>query len=354
MFGILDRYVGRNVLSSVLLIALCLCLLTGLITLVDKTRYVGRGNVDFLFVCEYVLMHMPGFLVALFPVSTLIGSVVGLGILARNSEIIVMQSGGMSRFNIAMFSLKSLLPVIVLVMAIGEYIVPPLERYAETRLTEESSSSRISINKSGLWIREGDSFIGIYQILSDGSLRTLVRYEVGDNRMKRQTNARSARYVDGAWEVRDALIKTYGEDGVSIKREKVQRWQLNLSPEHINVIGNDSNFLTIKGLFDYIKYLEEGNQDTSRYRLDLYGKLIAPLANIVMMLLALSTVFGPLRSMTMGTRILAGIALGFGYYVLNQMLTPFSLVYGIPPLIGASGATIIFGVLALLLLRRKA
>ena len=74
---------------------------------------------------------------------------------------------------------------------------------------------------------------------------------------------------------------------------------------------------------------------------------------IVMLLLALSTVFGPLRSINMGTRILAGIALGFGYYVLNQIVAPFSLVYGIYPIFGASFATVIFSFLAVYLLRRN-
>ena len=78
-----------------------------------------------------------------------------------------------------------------------------------------------------------------------------------------------------------------------------------------------------------------------------------PVIMIVMLFLALSTVFGPLRSMNMGARILAGITLGFGYYVLNQIVAPLSLVYGMPPLLGASLASIVFGMLAVYLLRRK-
>lgn len=74
---------------------------------------------------------------------------------------------------------------------------------------------------------------------------------------------------------------------------------------------------------------------------------------LVMLLLALSTIFGPLRSMNMSSRILSGIALGFGYYVLNQIVAPFSLVYGVPPIIGASFATMVFAALAIYLLRRK-
>ena len=104
---------------------------------------------------------------------------------------------------------------------------------------------------------------------------------------------------------------------------------------------------------DYINYLEENNQDASSYRLELYNKFMSPLTMIVMLLLAASTVFGPLRSMTMGARVLAGIALGFGFYLANQIGAPFALVYGIPPILGASLPTLVFMLLAIALLRRK-
>ena len=48
-FGILDRYIGKNVFFTILLVTFCLTLLTTLITFVDQMRYIGRGSVDFLF-----------------------------------------------------------------------------------------------------------------------------------------------------------------------------------------------------------------------------------------------------------------------------------------------------------------
>lgn len=80
---------------------------------------------------------------------------------------------------------------------------------------------------------------------------------------------------------------------------------------------------------------------------------LSKMCMLVMLLLALSTIFGPLRSMNMGTRILSGIALGFGYYVLNQIVAPFSIVYGVPPILGATFATAVFLALAIYLLKRK-
>ena len=69
---------------------------------------------------------------------------------------------------------------------------------------------------------------------------------------------------------------------------------------------------------------------------------MAPVSVIAMMLLAASTVFGPLRSVPMGARIVAGVILGFGFYVANQVFGPMSLVYAVPPLLGALLPSLLF------------
>ena len=78
-YAILDRYTGKNVVVMVIMVAVCLTAFTGIITFIDKMRYIGRGSIDFWFVCRYVLFLTPGFLVTFFPVAVLIGGVIGLG-----------------------------------------------------------------------------------------------------------------------------------------------------------------------------------------------------------------------------------------------------------------------------------
>lgn len=353
MYGILDRYIGKNILYSVILISLGLTIFTAIITIIDKMRYIGRGDVDFLFVCEYVGYYLPGIFVTFFPVAILIGSVIGLGFMARNSEITIMQSIGLSRLNIALSSLKSIIPLIIAVMLVSEYGAAPLERYAESRLSFMTNGGNVAVTQSGVWLKEGNSIIGIAHTLTDGSLSNILRYEIDGNDLIKEIHAEKGIYENGAWTMHNVNTREFTKDKINLYHDDKQIWQLNLNSERVEVIGNINQNQTIKGLIDYISYLEDNHQDASRFRLELYQKLIAPFSMIVMLLLALSTVFGPLRSINMGTRILAGIALGFGYYVLNQIVAPFSLVYGIYPIVGASFATIIFCILAVYLLRRN-
>ena len=353
-FGILDRYIGKNVFLTILLVTVFLTLLTALITFVDQMRYIGRGSVDFMFLLSHVALEIPGIVVLFFPVAVLLGGVIALGNLARTSELIVMQSIGISRTGIVFSALKTVIPLIIVIVCLGEFVVPRVEQYAENRLNLASSNGNLSVTHDGLWLREGNSFIGIRYTMSDGSLLDIVRYEVEGKELKVFSKAKSGVYTNGQWEMRGVKRTEFLGDRVVNTVLPVEKWKLNLTPDRVEIVGVKGYNLTASGLIDYINYLEENNQDAASYKLELYNKFMAPFTMIVMLLLAASTVFGPLRSMTMGARVLAGITLGFGFYLTNQIGAPFSLVYGIPPLIGASFPTLVFLFIAIMLLRRKA
>ena len=116
----------------------------------------------------------------------------------------------------------------------------------------------------------------------------------------------------------------------------------------------DPDALSITGLYNYSKYLKQSGQVAGRYQLNMWSKIFQPLSVAVMMLMALSFIFGPLRSVSMGVRVVTGISFGFLFYVLDQIFGPLSLVYGLPPILGAilpSGA--FFAISLFLLMKRR-
>lgn len=353
--GILDRYVGKNVLVSILVVGFFLTVLTAIITFIDQTRYLGRGSIDFIFLVQHLGLQLPGIIVMFFPIAVLLGGVVALGNLARSSELTILQSVGISRAGIVFSALKIVFPLIIIIVIIGETAVPALNRYAENRYNQYANEGNIAITYDGLWLREGDSFIAARYIMTDGSISGVVRYDFDGQHLKRIVHAKSGAYdaVSGTWVMRDVITTTLEEGRVRHLTQESEAWNLNLNPERVEILGVNYYNLTISGLMDYITYLESNNQDAASYRLQLYSKFVMPFTMVVMLLLAASTVFGPLRSMNMGTRILMGIALGFFFYVANQVGAPFALVYGLPPSLGASLPTLAFFGLALWLLNRK-
>ncbi|RYA84208.1 LptF/LptG family permease, partial [Enterobacter cloacae complex sp. 742-ADZ3-9B] len=88
-------------------------------------------------------------------------------------------------------------------------------------------------------------------------------------------------------------------------------WKTNLTPDKLGVVALDPDALSISGLHNYVKYLKSSGQDAGRYQLNMWSKIFQPLSVAVMMLMALSFIFGPLRSVPMGVRVVTGISFGF-------------------------------------------
>ena len=268
--GILDKYVAKQVLFTIILVSFFLLILVALITFIDQMRYIGRGEIDFTFLIGYLGLQLPGIFVQFFPIAVLLGGVIGLGMMARSSELIIMQSVGISRAGIVLSALKLVFPVIILVAVMGEVLVPRIEQYAANQYNRYASNGNISITYDGLWIREGSSFIGVRYTMSDNSLLDIVRYDFNGDNLAAVSKAKTGSYENGSWVMHD-VDKTLFEAGqvkpVHLEREN---WQLHLNPDRVQILGVKSANLTVEGLADYISYLEGNGQDSATFRLELY------------------------------------------------------------------------------------
>lgn len=353
MFGIVDRYVGRTVLSIIFLSLIVLGVITLLVSFIDMTRHLGKGNVGFLFLLKYSALTLPSKLNYLFPISVLLGGVVGLGLMSKNSELVILQSCGMSKSRIIMSSFKLVLPVIILVSVASQTIFPQLKQYADNQLNFYSSEGRVSRTSWGIWVREGNSFLSIRRVMSDSSIHEISRYTFEDMQLKQISNAQMGLYKDGHWEMHDVEHFDYSEYSIKKSQVDLESWDLYLNPERIEIFDFSSSALSVPALLDYIDYLEDNNIDSSRYRTTLYKLLISPVSMIVMLLLGASTVFGSQRSVNMSVRVLIGLCFGFSFYICNEVMPNFTVVAGLPPIVGVILPIAIFLVVSIFMLRRR-
>ena len=356
MYTVVDKYIGRNVANMVVYCTLGLVALSSLIKFVDQLRNVGKGEFDFIACMQYVGLTVPGQVVMFFPLGVLLGTVLALGNLASSSELIVMQALGKSRFSIVWSACKAVIPLIVLIMLLGEYVAPESEKKADALISEAVSNGQVAVTTRGIWFREGNSFINISLLMSDGDLQSVTRYTFSDTipkKLLRTEIAESGEWKDGTWIMKNISVTDYGYERIIRSQEAEKAWNINLTPKNVEVVGVHANELSISGLNEYIKYVTKNGQKADRYVLELYRKIISPITVLVVLLLASSTIFGPLRSASMGARILVGILVGFGFYFVNETLAPFTIFYGVYPIVGAVIPTLTVLAFAILLLRRK-
>ena len=161
---ILDRYIGKTVVLSTLLSLLVLLTLVAFVTLLKEMDEVGTGVYRALDAVYYVLLILPRGAYEIFPVAVLLGSLIGLGGLAGNSELTAMRAAGISLARIIFAALKGGILVMLLVILLGEFVAPHSENYAEVMRAEKIAEKITLKTKYGFWARDGQSFINIRYI----------------------------------------------------------------------------------------------------------------------------------------------------------------------------------------------
>ncbi|WP_038149259.1 LPS export ABC transporter permease LptG [Tolumonas lignilytica] len=357
MFGILDRYIGRTVILAILMCTVTLVGLSSLIKFVDQLQSVGNGNYGTLQAALRVIYIIPGDIVLFFPMAALLGGVIGLGQLASSSELVVLQAAGMSRAQVVISALKTVIPAMLLVMLLGEYVAPLGEQKAHDIKTSAVTGGKITASGYGIWIKEGHNFISIDTLFRDGSLHGITLYRFNPNGdLEEIIRSGIANYqpTAKAWHLQDIQItQLQNKQQIEFQHPTDWMWQTNLTPDKLGVVSVSPDELSAQGLYNYIHYMKSNGQQVDDYELEFWRKLLAPISIIAMLLLGASTIFGALRSVSMGARLISGVMMGFAFFVCNQVLGQFSLVFNIPPLVGASAPSLFFMGIALYLLRRR-
>jgi lipopolysaccharide export system permease protein len=354
VFKILDIYIAKTLLATTALSLSVLVGLSALIKFIEQMKQVGRGSYDMTVAGVYVLLSLPRELEQFFPMATLIGGLIGMGILASNSELVVMQAAGQSRWNIITSAMKSALLMVLFVMSIGEWVAPVTETKAKQIRTQAISGGSLFASDSITWAKDGNNFVSIGEVVDTNTLRKVNVYEFDENLVLRQiTSALQANYSDSGWQLDQVKYTFIGDQRIRYEQLDKGVWLSTLTPDKLGVVTVKPEALSIRGLVEYVNYRNNNSLDPSRYELALWRKVLQPLSVGVMLLMALSFIFGPLRSVTMGARVILGVLTGFGFFVSNEVFGALSLVYQLPPFLGAALPSLVFAALSMYFLQRK-
>lgn len=350
---LLDWYVGRYVLRATGLALFVLVALFVFITFVDDLDTVGRGDYTLWQAVAYVALIIPRLAFAAFPVATLIGSLVGLGTLASNSELTVLRAAGISPARITLAVMKSAVLLVIIALVVGEWIAPHSERLAEERRSL-AIDKRLSL-KTGyrLWIRDGASFVNVGQVLPDNRMQDIYIYDFDSaGRLRLATHASIATYANGKWLLEDVRQSEIRSDGVRSRVYPALARGLSFAPELVEVVVVKPERLSALGLYKYLTYLRANGLDTAYYAYALWQKLVYPLATGVMVFLAIPLVLGKLRAAGVGPRLVVGVLAGIGFHVMQQVAGQAGVVYGFSPVISATAPTALFFIYAWWMMRR--
>ena len=350
---VVERYIARCVASYTGTVTVVLLSVYLVLALLEELADAGRGNYTAGRALAYVVLTLPGGFYELLPAAALLGAVLGLGALAGAGELTAMRAVGLSMSRLVGAAMRVAVVLMVMAALTGEYIAPPIDQYAKMMKSVALSGGTASRSQHGFWLRNGNTFVHIGELYRPARLANISVYQLDEShRLTSAVRAERAVFVAGAWQLHDVQWTRLGERGARVGSAQSADWESLVRPELVALLAVDPGDLSVAGLWRYVDFLRENRQDASRYELALWTKLVAPLSTGVMVFVAVPFVFGPLRSVSVGQRVLAGTLMGLLFHLASQLFSRMALVYGLSPAVSATLPTLLFFSAALLLLRR--
>jgi lipopolysaccharide export system permease protein len=350
---LLDLYLARVLMGQILVVLAVLAGIFVFVEFIDQVSYLGTGNYSVLDALRYVLLSTPKITYEIFPMAVLIGAILGLSLLALDSELIVMRSSGVSIGQISSAVLKLGLFLALIALLIGEFLTPWTETLAQRGRAEALERNIEHKSNSGLWMRDGGTFVNVREVLPDLSLRDIRVFQFNNNQLRALVHAGRGYFSESFWDLDEVKQTLIDEQGFTTVAEGPKaRWTTSVTPQTMSVFLVQPDQLSLMQLRKYIAHLNANVQDTRNFELAYWSKLNLPFATGVMLLLAIPFVFGSIRTDSMGRNLFIGIMIGIAFFAASKALGYIVLVYQLPPELGATLPTLAFAIAAGLLYRR--
>ena len=351
---IINRLIIKQIHQGSLLALLVLVSLSLFFVFIGELEDVGRGNYSALHAIEYVALLLPGKVVEFLPLAVLLGTILSLGSLASNSEIIAMQAAGFSLSNMLKAVIQAAFIIAVLSFLLADWVVPHSETSARKNRSAAINETTAVSGKKGIWIKDDAGILHIKWLMPNGiaknieihtldNLGNLVLVIAADSAIPkgdywRLLKVRETQFIDD-------VPRSYSYDEMT--------YPGRISDKLLDALLIEPRQMSSSDLFTYIEFLQQNNLNAYVERLTFWQKIFAPLAVIIMCILAVPFVLGSQRQGNAGQRLMYGILLGLCYVVAERLFSQLGTRFDVYPVLNASMSGFLFLSLAVFLLAKK-
>ncbi len=357
----LSGYIARHYLMSFLGMLALLLLVTYLFDAIELLRRAAnRADVPLGAVIEMSVLKLPEVGQRLLPFSVLFSAMYCFWRLTRSHELVIVRASGISAWQfLAPVLLVSSLIGLVSVTVVNPAAALMLARFEELedRYLEGQSSTVEVLAEGGLWLRQdhaelmtlihSPSVAADSWRLNDVQVFFLNR---GDfSTVLRRIDAETAELGQGHWQLTKAWINDGGQ-ALPVFTENYAL-ETDLTAEKIEDSFASPETLSFWYLPQFIEVMEETGLSATRLRLHFQSLLAQPLFYLGLVLLAASVSLQPPRQGRSFMMIGTGVLMGFGIFILNDVIRALGLSEAIPVALAAwtpAGVVLLLGAAALL------
>ena len=345
--SIISRYIALTWLRLLLLCQGSFLAIYLVLDMMEKIPRFIRAGGAMGNILRFFAWKMPEMVGQTAAFSILTATLLTLGLLSRNSEIIAMRGCGISlpRISLPMLFMGAVASMLMLINS--EFVVPRgyerLEKIERIDIKKQWSSAVFRMNniwfrsdnrilQANLFVLPKKQLIGVIVWTVDASMNPISRID-----------AESADFCDGSWILRKVELKEFiGGNGIVVKKISAMTLPLNLKIDDLRILDQNADNLSYTKLKEYSESLEKSGYEAFLYRTMMHTKLAAPFSGFVMVILGIPFALRNSRSGGMALGIGASIAIGFAYFVVNAVLLSYGRGGVLLPVVAAWGANFLF------------
>ena len=345
---IIRRYLRREIVAATLLTLVALLALFAFFDLLNELEDVGRGQYRLPTAFLYVFLSLPGHVYEVLPVAALVGALFALARLTAQSEYAVLRTSGVSMVRLAVALAQIGLLFAAATFVFGEYIAPASESAAQRLRMRASAYLIVSQFRSGIWVKDGNSFINVGLVTPDNTLLNIFIYDFDDGqRLLSSTFAKKGNYRgENQWQLTEVARTRFADSRATVEQIPEMTWSSVLTPNLLGVLLLKPEEMAATDLLQYIEHLRSSRQQTTRYEAALWSKLIYPFSVVLMMVLALPFAHFQSRVTSVGAKIFTGILVGLTFFLMGRFFSALGALNNWTPFVSAVLPTLLFTLIA--------
>ena len=344
--NILTRYIATRVLINTALVLLTVVVILSVVDLVDEAHGVNERH-SFADALWVIFLTTPERIYEILPVAVFIGSLIGLGQMAKDSEITALCAAGAGVWRVARVLLLVGLGVSALAIVIGEWVSP-----AGMAAVQQIHRSADSDEPRSVWLYRDGRYMHARLGTDRMQVQDVLVYELDDQkRMRQSLYAESARFGNGAWNLEGVRTSRLDEDGI-VRTQRYATHDYDGLPDAgvLQLLDRPADEMAGADLRRYLAEYAGAGVNVRHYRFAWWQRIVTPLSCIVVLLLTVPFAFTQERGGGLAQRAFWGVVSGLAIYLFNRIGGHAGFLLGLPPEVAAMLPVVLLFLLGLALL----
>jgi lipopolysaccharide export system permease protein len=338
-------YMARLFLSRSLAVLIMLVMVLMALDLLGESGKIlavpGNGEPE---LWRYVGLRVPMLASRFLPFAVLLGTLIALTTLNQNSEVVAMKAAGMSAHQVLAPMIFASLLVAAAAFAFNETVVVRASRTAEAWSGADYKPIPPDTGVlSNVWARDGQELVHARLVIGRGAnvrLEGVTIYQREGGAIAGLIDARLALQRPGGWRLFD--VRTYDTDMNVVRKQATLDTMDGVEATRFTLARINATSENFGSLNQAIADLDSASRPTAAARSGWWHKISGPFSIVLMPLLAGLAAFGLARSGQVLVRAAIGMALGFTYFLVDNLSLALGNVGAYPPVLAAWAPFLLF------------